>query len=254
MKLSQMDLVSIITPAYNAANYIEETLDSVLAQSYKNWELLVVDDYSTDQTADIVNSYCEKDQRVKLHRLPKNMGCAFARNYATKNSKGKYIAFLDSDDLWLPDKLSIQLEYMIQNDVVACHSSYLKLYQNTTTTKSIIALKKIDFNRMLMGNPIGCLTFVYDCSKIGKYYFDGRYKISEDYATWIDISREHTIYGIEKILAIYRVHNQGKSIKKYRPAIDTWRILYSKENMGFLTSLYCFTLYIINYIKKEFDI
>ena len=247
-------LISIITPLYNTGHLVSETIESVLKQSYLNWELIIVDDCSQDNSAEIVKKYIQNDNRIKLFEFTENKGCATARNYAIKIAKGEFIAFLDSDDLWHEDKLSVQIDYMSRNSVFATHTSYIKFYNTNKRPKTIGAIRKIDYNRMLCGNPIGCLTFVYNQSVLGKFYFDKDYLISEDYAAWIDISRRCEIVGIDKVLAFYRVHHGGKSSKKYKPAIDTWNILYVKENLGLFKTIYYFSKYLLNYVKKECSI
>ena len=210
------------------------------------------DDCSQDNSVEIVKKYTQIDKRIKLFELSENRGCAVARNYAIKIAKGEFIAFLDSDDLWHEDKLSVQISYMNKNGIYATHTSYTKFYDSNRRPKVIDAIKKIDYNRMLCGNPIGCLTFVYNQSVLGKFYFDKNYIISEDYAAWIDISKKCEIVGIEQVLAFYRVHQGGKSSKKYKPAIDSWHILYVKENLGLFKTIYYFSKYLLNYIKKEY--
>ena len=117
-------LVSIITPAYNAAAYIAETIESVIAQTYTNWEMLIVNDCSKDNTAEIIQNYAAKDKRIKLINLKQNSGAAVARNTAIQNAKGRYIAFLDSDDLWKKEKLQKQIQFMQQNGYAFIYSSY----------------------------------------------------------------------------------------------------------------------------------
>lgn len=245
-------MVSVITPAFNAGHFIEETIQSVLKQSYSNWEMIVVDDCSNDNTVDIVERYVlSSNGKVRLIKLNENKGCAHARNYAIKNANGEYIAFLDSDDLWHNDKLSIQIDFMLKNGIYISITSYEKFNESKKSVKIIEAIEKLDYNRMLFGNPIGCLTLIYNKLEFIDFCFETVFKISEDYAGWIDLSKKHPIFGIKQVLAFYRVHENGKSYNKFKPAKDTWEILYNKENLGFFRSLYCFSKYILNYIKKE---
>lgn len=200
-------LVSIITPCYNGARFISQTMDSVLRQTYASWEMLVVDDGSTDNSAKIVRSYMEKDSRIQLIQQ-KNAGSAAARNHGIRICKGQYIALLDADDLWKPQFLEKQIAFMREKHAICVCSSYERIDKqgnvilHPTIVKNVITLKD-----MRVMNHIGCLTGLYDCSKYGKIYLREELKsIRDDYAYWYDIvSLEDVAYGNAEILASYRV-------------------------------------------------
>lgn len=210
------ELVSIITPCYNGAKFVSETIDSVLNQTYSNWEMLVIDDGSKDNSSDIINKYVKKDKRIKLIKQS-NKGCAAARNNGIRNAKGRYIALLDSDDIWHNNFLEEQLKFMKENNAVCVFSMYERIDQNSnpvghsTNAKEIVTIKD-----MKVMNCIGCLTGLYDSSKYGKKYLDeSLHSIRDDYAYWYEIvSLENKAYGNQKVLAKYRVMNSSTTGKK----------------------------------------
>lgn len=215
-------LVSIITPCYNGAKYISETIDSVIAQTYTEWEMIIVDDGSKDNSAQIISGYAAKDSRIRLISQ-ENAGSAAARNNGIRNASGQYIALLDADDLWLPEFLEKQIAFMREKDAVCVCCSYMRIDENSaeimrpTIAKDIITVKD-----MRVMNYIGCLTGLYDITRHGKIFLREELKsIRDDYAYWYDIvALEDKAYGNPEILAKYRVlsgsttGNKKKLIKK----------------------------------------
>ena len=215
-------LVSIITPCYNGAKYISETIDSVIAQTYTEWEMIIVDDGSKDNSAQIISGYAAKDSRIRLISQ-ENSGSAAARNNGIRNASGQYIALLDADDLWLSEFLEKQISFMREKDVVCVCCSYTRIDENSaeimrpTIAKDIITVKD-----MRVMNYIGCLTGLYDTTRHGKIFLREELKsIRDDYAYWYDIvALEDKAYGNPEILAKYRVlsgsttGNKKKLIKK----------------------------------------
>lgn len=201
------ELVSIITPCYNGEKYISETIDSVLGQTYPNFEMIVVDDGSKDNSARVVQKYQQKDKRIKLIKQ-NNAGSAAARNNGIRHANGQYIALLDADDVWLPNFLEKQIHFMKKNSTVCVFSSYDRIDENsqlighTTNAKPFITIKD-----MKVMNQIGCLTGLYDASKYGKKYLKEELNsMRDDYAYWYDIvALENKAYGNQEILAKYRV-------------------------------------------------
>ena len=213
-------LVSIITPCYNGAKYIRETIDSVIAQTYPKWEMIIVDDGSKDNSAEIVRGYT--DERIHLIQQ-KNVGSAAARNNGIRQCNGQYIALLDADDLWKPDFLKKQIAFMKKRKAVCVFCSYERIDgQSKQILHPTIAKKKITKKDMRVMNQIGCLSGLYDCSKHGKIYLREELKsLRDDYAYWYDIvALEDAAYGNPEILASYRVldtsttGNKKKLIKK----------------------------------------
>ena len=215
-------LVSIITPCYNGAEYVRETIESVISQTYPEWEMIVVDDGSKDHSADIVREYEARDSRIRLVQQ-KNAGSAAARNNGIRRAEGQYIALLDADDLWHPDFLEKQLAYMKKHDAVIVYCSYRRIDERSreilrpTYARTVITTKE-----MKVMNQIGCLTGLYDTARYGKIYLREELKsIRDDYAYWYDIvALENKAYGNPEILADYRVlsssttGNKRKLIKK----------------------------------------
>ena len=215
-------LVSIITPCYNGAKYVAETIESVINQTYKKWEMIIVDDGSKDKSAEIIKTYVNKDSRIK-YIYQNNTGSAAARNNGIRRAQGQYIALLDADDVWHKDFLEKQIAFIKKNNAVCVYCSYSKIDDNSrsilrpTISKGIITTKD-----MKVMNQIGCLTGLYDSSKYGKVYLKESLKsIRDDYAYWYDIvALEDKAYGNKEILADYRVlsnsttGNKRKLIKK----------------------------------------
>lgn len=211
-------LVSIITPLYNAESFIEQTLKSVQAQSYSHWEHIIIDDVSTDGSAAIVSSHAAKDGRISLHTNSENQGAAFSRNHATQIAKGDYIAFLDSDDLWHPEKLAIQIAFMQARDCAVSFTSYLHMDEaGNPLNKRIKALPKLSYKRQHSNNYIGNLTGVYHVPSIGKIMAPNIRK-RQDWALWLSAIEKSgkPALGIQEDLAWYRIRANSISANKVK--------------------------------------
>lgn len=245
-------LVSIITPAYNAAAYIAETIESVFAQTYTNWEMLIVNDCSKDNTAEIVQSYAAKDKRIKLINLKQNSGAAVARNTAIQNAKGRYIAFLDSDDLWKKEKLQKQIEFMQQNGYAFAFTNYEHFKETKENIQNQVQVpKRLNYNQALKGNQIGCLTVMLDRKQIQNIHFTTQKH--EDYILWLNILKQGiTAYGMQESLALYRTGN-SKSISgnKLQSALWTWRVYREIQKLSVVKSMYYMWFYVVNGLKKH---
>lgn len=209
-------LVSIITPCYNGGKYIAQTIESVLAQTYQNWEMLIIDDGSKDNSAEIIKGYAEKDSRICLIQQP-NGGSANARNHGIREAQGQYIALLDADDLWKPEFLPEQIAFMKEKQACCVYSSYERIDENSNECLSpLVCRPSVTYKDMLVRNYIGCLTGLYDCSKNGKIYLHEELKsIRDDYAYWLDVVKvSGTAYGNQKVLACYRVLQNSTTGKK----------------------------------------
>lgn len=198
-------LVSIITPCYNCEKYIKYTIESVLNQTYSNFEMIIVDDISTDDTLNIVKEYQKKDKRIKLITLDKKGGASIARNTAIKEAKGKYIAFLDSDDLWYKEKLKKQIDFMEENNIDFSYTDYEYIDENNKKLyKKRVCPKKVTYFRMLLGDSIGCLTVIYNKEKAGLIQIPQLDK-RNDYAIWcLALKKLRVGYKYNEILAQYR--------------------------------------------------
>lgn len=244
------DLVSIITPCYNAERFISQTIESVLSQTYERWELIIVDDVSTDNSKILVKKYMSIDTRIKLIELEINNGPANARNKGIEEANGKYVAFLDSDDLWLPDKLKKQILFLTENSLSMTYSSYYTIDEANNIINMRKGKEKISYNDMLKSNYIGNLTGIYDCEKIGKYFMDNINH--EDYTLWLKIMSEiKETKGISEPLAKYRIVTSSVSANKFRVLSWQWHIYRHVIGLNRIKSLYYFIWYAYYAIKKR---
>ena len=245
--------VSIIMPAYNASKYLVDSVESVKKQSFKNWELIIIDDCSIDNTAELIKSMSEKDSRIIFMQNTENCGVAQTRNAGIKVATGKYIAFLDSDDIWFPNKLERQLEFMEKNRYAFSFSSYLKFDSNTGKNGKIVRAPKVVVAEELLGNTIiGCLTVIYNREKIGKVYMPN-IKHMEDNATWYSVlAQGYKAYGLDEVLAKYRENNNSLTANKWHSAILQWDIYRDYFKFSRAKSAKYFVQYVFNALKKYF--
>ena len=245
------DLVSIITPMYNASAYVKDTIESVIKQTYTNWEMIIVDDCSSDDSASIVESFIQKDKRIKLYKQSNNSGIAKSRNLALEKAKGRYVAFLDSDDTWYPNKLNIQIKYMQEKNIHFCHSACDIMLEDGSKTQKVRYVPEIvDYKGLLPGDVIACLTVVIDRNFIANPTMP--YIRHEDYAAWLDILKTgEKAYGINEILATYRVSAKSDSGNKIRAAKWNWDIYRKYLKIPFLKSVYYFIGYAFKAVAKR---
>lgn len=202
--MNQLNLVNIITPTYNCGKYIAETIESVLAQTYQNWEMIIVDDCSTDNTKEIVDKYIQKDNRIQYFCLDKNSGAAVARNTALQKAKGEWIAFLDSDDLWLPSKLEEQIKFMEENDIAFSYHKYSEISEDGQDLGiEVSGIHKVNAFEMYSCCWPGCLSVMYDRSKIGLIQIKN-VKKNNDTAMWLKVIQKTPCYLLNQNLAKYR--------------------------------------------------
>lgn len=249
-KKNSEDLVSIITPSYNAAKFIAQTVESVTNQTYENWEMIIVDDCSVDNSVEIIQNYIQKDSRIKFLKLEKNSGPAIARNKAIKAANGRYIAFLDADDIWLPHKLKTQIQFMDDNDLLFTYSSYYLIDEKGKDLGFFNTKSKISYTDMLKTCSVGCLTAIYDVQKIGKLYMPNIFK-RQDYGLWLKILKKiDYAYGVQEPLAKYRILDNSLSRNKIQAARYQWKIYRNIEKLGLIKSLYYFVQYAYHGIRK----
>lgn len=230
------DLVSIIMPSYNTAQYIEQTIKSVIAQTYKNWELIIVDDCSNDNTDEVVEKLLI-DRRIRYLKNEKNSGAAVSRNRALREAKGKWIAFLDSDDLWMPEKLEKQINFMKKNDYHFSYTNYVEIDEkNNPNGRLVTGPKRITKNGMFNYCWPGCLTVMYDASKIGLVQIED-IKKNNDYAMWLKACKKADCYLLDEVLAKYRKRSGSISNHGYTKLIKWHYKLYREaENRNPLVS------------------
>lgn len=244
-KGSTKTLVSIIMPAYNSADFIEIAIDSVIAQTYETWELIVVDDCSTDKTGAIVKKKMLNEPRIRYHRLIANSGAAIARNAAVDMANGKYMAFLDSDDIWFPEKLSKQISFMEQNGYTFTCTSYTKIDERGNyLNRTIRPRMKRDYYGVLKTCP-GNSTVIYDSEKLGKYKIP-HIKKRNDYLMWLQIIKKAKyLYGLNKPLGSHRVRADSISSNKISLVFYHWKIFREMEQLSFTRSSYLLFYWII---------
>lgn len=244
--------VSVITASYNAARFIGETIESVLNQTYTDLELIIVDDCSTDNTEEIVNKYIEKDNRIKFYKLDKNSGAAIVRNTALEKATGRFMAFLDSDDLWDKEKLEKQIKFMKDNNYGFSFTSYRLMKEDGQLTgKEVIVPISMKYTQLLKNTIIGCLTVVIDKEIIGDFRMP-LVRAGQDTATWLSILRKgHIAYGLNEVLASYRTVDGSISSNKVKALKRTWNTYRNLEKLNLVKSSYYFLCYTLNAIKKR---
>lgn len=243
-------LVSVIMPAYNSAAYISEAIGSVMQQTYTHWELIVIDDASTDDSILIVKQLMQEEQRIMLLQNFQNSGPGPTRNAGIKAAKGDFIAFLDSDDVWLPAKLEVQLGFMKKHDLKICFSSYYLMNEEGVKLPHIIeALPVLTYSKLLLSNYVGNLTGIYD-ARGGKFYAPYLRK-RQDWGLWLKVIK-HTgqARGITEPLAIYRIRKGSLSRNKYALIKHNFRVYRNFLRFGRLKS----ALYLSRFLWEHFFI
>lgn len=243
-------LISVITPAYNAARFIGETIESVQKQTYPHWEMVIVDDCSTDETVRIVEEYMEKDPRIKLHVLEENSGSAIARNTAMELAKGRYIAFLDSDDRWLPEKLEKQLKFMEEKDIAFSFTTYVRMLEDGTQTEALSNTPEyVDYDDLMKRCVIGCLTVMLDRDKVGHEKMVN-IRTRQDYVYWLTITKKGFLaYGLPEVLAEYRLVDNSISSNKWKAAKRNWYVFRKIEKQSLPKSIWYFAHYVVLSIR-----
>ncbi|MFN8352855.1 MAG: glycosyltransferase family 2 protein [Spirosomataceae bacterium] len=248
-------MISIITPAFNAEKYIQRAIESVLSQTYKDWEMIIVDDLSTDKTTQIVSEYVLQDNRIKLITSTHKLYTSGARNLGISVSSGSFLAFLDSDDFWDVNKLTLQHNFMESNEYDFSFTTYQKVDSEGNVIKNPIkARKRVDYNDLKYSDPIGCSTVMLNVKNINPIYFNEKYFYQEDYVLWLDILQKHTrfAYGLDICLGFYRIHSKSKSFNKLKMAFHMWDVLYKDYfKWNIFQKIYFFLYYSCSGIIKN---
>lgn len=244
-------LVSIIMPVYNSERFLEDAIRSVINQIYLNWELWLIDDNSSDNSKQIISNFTAIDKRIKSILLTVNSGAAIARNTAITRSEGKYIAFLDADDIWLPEKLLNQINFMEMNERSFTFTSYAIMDENGKDLKRTIAAPEtVRYKQLLKNNTLGCLTAVYNSEKLGKMLMPEIRK-RQDYGLWLNILKKGVIgYGLQETLAMYRTGDTSLSNKKMNVLKYNWILLRKHQHLSFFVTLYYFIFFLFNKTLK----
>lgn len=241
--------VSIITPSFNSEHYITDTIESVINQTFQNWEMIIVDDCSNDNSVAIIEEYCLKDSRIKLFRLDENLGSGKVRNICIEKASGRYLAFLDSDDYWAVDKLEKQISFMKANNFVFTYTQYFEFQSTTGQVKTLIKCPdKVTYSMILRdGGYLGCLTVVYDTNFFGKRKMPEIRK-RQDWALWIKMLKEiDCAHGILEPLAYYRTGNTSLSKNKIKLVKHNFMVYRKELGMSFFESFYRMSIFLINY-------
>ena len=237
-------MISIVTPVYHAAAFIRQTMEMVRAQTYQQWELILVDDGSKDASCEIIESYLREkpDERIRLIKKEKNEGAALSRNLGIKEAKGRYIAFLDADDIWLPDKLKLQMEFMKKEDAAFVFSAYEFGDENAKGTGRIVHVPEtLTYKKALSRTVIFTTTVLLDTEKIPKELIYMPNVPSEDSATWWQIMRSgYVAKGLDEVLAIYRRPAKSLSSNKVKAIKRIWYLYRKVEKLPLLTSCVAF--------------
>jgi len=242
--------VSIITASYNTATFIGETIESVLNQSFQDWEMIIIDDASTDNSIEIIQLYQKKDSRIIYHKRETNGGAALTRNDGIQIAKGRYIAFLDSDDLWQYNKLEEQINFMKKHNLAFSYCSYDIINESGNYLKTYTVPVQTDYISLLKQCTIGCLCAVYDTHVLGKMYMPLIPK-RQDYGLWLSILKRISIaQGLSQPLASYRLRQSSISRNKFKAMFYVWKIYRDIEKLSMFESIYYLIIYSMNGIKK----
>ena len=253
MQETDYGLVSIIMPNYNGAKYLKATIESVLAQTYTNWELLIIDDCSTDDGVKIIEGYTKQDKRIHLICQEENKGVAHTRNIGIAKAKGKYIALLDSDDIWKSEKLEKQKILMEKESASISYCSYDFIDGFGKRIKKTFKVpKKTNFKKMLTSSVISCSTGMFDSQILKQHPFNSNY-YHEDYVLWLELLKIPVkAVGIQEVLAEYRLHPHSRSAKKVNAAKERWKIYRKVLKLSFFRSCFSFLGYSIRGVIKYY--
>ncbi len=230
--------VSIVTANHNSEKFIVETIESVKNQTFKNWEMIIIDDNSSDKGVEVIEAYCLQDNRIKLLKNKTNLGPAKTRNRGLEITKGRYVCFLDSDDIWYEMFLETSLNFLQKNNEAFVFSSYDRRDENLKEDKGTFFVpQKVSYTDILKTCPISCLTAMYDTSVTGKVLMPDILK-RQDFALWLQILKKVPFaYGIKKPMAIYRMRNNSVSRNKFHAAKYQWSVYRDVEGIGIFKSV-----------------
>ena len=252
MSTIKQSLITVVMPNYNGHRFVEQAIDSVLSQTYQNFELLVVDDCSKDDSLHLITQKAQSDKRIRIIALEKNAGVANARNVGIREAEGKYIALLDNDDLWTADKLERQIAIAEKGaDIVYCSYDFID-EKNNEIKKPFIVPKQTNFNKMLTSSVISCSTSFIKTELMQAHPFDPAF-YHEDYVLWMELLRVcPTAYGDEKVLMHYRQVTGSRSNKKGNAAKERWNTYRKALKLNIVTSAWAFMRYAVKGVMKYY--
>jgi teichuronic acid biosynthesis glycosyltransferase TuaG len=246
-----MPEISVITPYFNKINYIKKTINSVLNQTYKNFELIIIYDDKKNDDLKILNNFKKKDKRIKIIVNSKNIGAGLSRNKGIQNSSGKYIAFIDSDDLWKKDKLKKQLAFIKKNDILFCHTSYKILFKNKKISKTIRA-RSLNYNSLLNSCDIGLSTVMLNRKIINNNLFT-KLKTKEDFVAWLSIAKRNiNLIGLDKSLTIWVDTKNSLSKSVFQKLYDAFIVYKKYQKFNNLKALRYTIILSINFLIKRY--
>lgn len=253
MALYNNETVSVITPVYNVGKFIDKTLTSMVEQSYKDLEIVLVDDCSKDNSAEVIKKWIEKYPNIVYHRQEKNLGAAVARNTALEIAKGRYVAFLDSDDLWCKGKLEKQLSFMHRKDAAITCTAMDCIDEEDNSLNSVREVKEnISYKFLLHNTIIATSTVLIDRNKTGDFRMPLR-RGGQDYATWLLLMRNGTMcYGLNEVLSHYRVMKNSLSSNKWKSIQQVWDIQTKDEKISKLSAVVNICFFVANAFVKHF--
>ncbi|MEN2414525.1 glycosyltransferase family 2 protein [Flavobacterium mesophilum] len=252
------ELVSIIVPTYNTEKFIRQTIESVQNQTYSNWEMILADDASTDKTVVIIEEFAQKDSRIKLFKLPENKGNGFARNTALEKATGKYIAYLDADDLWFPEKLEKQIQFLKANNLHFTFSFYDSIdEEGNDLNRRVESPNPLTYKELFFCNYVGNLTAIYDADYFGKIILETSQK-RQDWRIWLTILKQIKIAKpVPEPLAFYRIRKDSVSSSKFKLIKHNFGVYREFHGYNFVFSVllmirFLYTQLIVKkqYIKK----
>lgn len=245
--------VTIITPLYNAQEYISETIDSVLSQTFLDWELILIDDCSSDNTYNYVVEKYSHISNIKILKNGNNSGAGFTRNRGLEIAQGRYIAFLDSDDLWLPDKLQVQIDFMNKNNAPISHTSFTFINESSEPRIGYVKVSSlVDLVTNLKKTEIGTSTALIDTDIVGKDFKFSMLRARQDLVLWLELlGRGHNSFGLDKPLVKYRIRSGQISGNKFKMLIKSFKVYMQVSNIPLFYRIYYFCCYALNASLKR---
>ena len=239
-------------PSYNAERYIAQSIESVIAQTYQNWELLITDDCSSDKTAEIIRHYSDKDKRINLLASQKHNGPGDTRNLSINRANGQLIAFIDNDDVWLPEKLEKQVSFMLENGYGFTYTAYDMVNEQGEYRRTVHTSGMLDAQKYMRNTVIGCATVMLNRDIVGEFQMFVN-DTSDDMTLWLSLMhRGFNAYPYPEVLMRYRVRKHSASSNKLKTAYDVWKVYRNIEKLSWPRAAANFICYSFNAVKKHF--
>ncbi len=253
MSQNKNPIISVITPCYNLSKYLAKTIESIQAQTIDNWEMIIIDDCSIDDSFKVAKAHAMKDPRITAIQMDENRGSSAARNEGLKRAKGTYITFIDGDDLIKPFKFETQINFMKRNNYAITYTNYRRM---TPDEKTVGILqrnpKKINYSYMLKHTAMGTLTPIYNRDIVGEYFFDENLPARMDYAFWLDVMKDgHVAHRFDRDMARYRRGHTSLSSNVNKGQKLVWKILKDRQGLNYIHAWWCYAHYVAHALKKR---